>query len=298
MENFLTTKQKIFLSFIFGLFLLNIVAWQEVFVLAGPHYLKIDVLDIGQGDSIFIQTPSRRTILIDGGPDSLVLEKLANRLPFWQKSLDMVVLTHPDQDHIMGIFSVLQKYKINYIVWTGMVRDGANYQRWIELLAQKQKEGSKIIIVDANTDIFSGGAFIDVLNPLENIEGKYFGKTGNDTGIVLRLMYGDDSFLFAADTSSKIEQALIDRKVNLASDVLKVGHHGSKYSTSEAFLRAVNPKIAVISVGAHNTYGHPTQEVLQKLQKNGINILRTDEDGDVELVSDGQNIKVISDTNY
>ncbi len=111
------------------LILLNFFAWKEIFVLNGPHYLKVDVLDVNQGDSIFIETPSMRHILIDGGPDSSVLGKLGKLLPFFDKTLDVVILTHPDADHLIGLLSVLQKYKINYIVWTGMVRDGANYKK-------------------------------------------------------------------------------------------------------------------------------------------------------------------------
>lgn len=292
MSNFWNLKRKIFLLLIGILFLLNIVAWKEVFVLAGPHYLKVDVLDIGQGDSIFIETPSMRRILIDGGPDTAVLGKLAERLPFWEKSLDVVVLTHPDQDHIMGLLSVLQKYKVKYIVWTGMVRGGANYQKWIELISKKQKEGSNIVITDPNTKITSGNVFIETLNPRENLQGKYFSKADNDTGIVLHLLHGKNTFLFTADTSSKVEEELVANNAYLPSDVLKVPHHGSKYSSSETFLRAVNPKIAIISVGKYNSYGHPTQEVLQRLQNFGITMFRTDQDGDVEILSDGNNLRV------
>ena len=288
----LTLKRKIFLGLIAIFILLNFFVWKEVFALNGPHYLKVDVLDIGQGDSIFIETPNMRRILIDGGPDSAVLGKLSKRLPFWNKSLDVVILTHPDQDHLMGLLSVLKKYKIDYILWTGIVRDGGNYQKWLELLAKKQKQGSKIIIADVNTKIISGNVFVDTFNPVENLEGRYFGKISNDTGIVSRLLYGKNSFLFTADVSSKVEEGIVRDNINLASDVLKVPHHGSKYSSSEVFLQAVKPKFAIISVGKDNTYGHPTQDVLQKLQKFGINIFRTDRDGDVEIISDGENIKI------
>jgi len=290
MDNFLNTKQKLLLGLIATLFCLNIFAWQEVFALASPKYLRVDVLDIGQGDSIFIETPSRHRILIDGGPDSKVLEKLAMRLAFWNKSLDVVILTHPDQDHLMGILHVLQKYKVKHILWTGIVRDGANYQKWLELLAKKEKEGSQITITNVGTSISSGSVLMEILNPIENLEGKFFGKLGNDTGIVSRLVYGENSFLFMADVSSKVEQALIDSKIDLVSDVLKVGHHGSKYSSSEEFLQAVHPNKTVISVGKSNSYGHPTKEVLQKIQKSGINNFRTDEVGDVEFLCDEKNI--------
>jgi len=285
--------KKIFLGLIGILFLLNIFAWREVFSLAGPHYLKVDFLNIGQGDSIFIETPNRHHILIDGGPNSAVLGKLAKLLPIFEKSLDVVILTHPDADHLMGLLYVMQKYKIDYILWTGVARDGGNYQKWLELLVKQQRQGSKILIADFNTRIKSGNILIDTLNPFGNLQGTYFNKTTNDTGIVSRLIFGNKSFLFTADISSALEKEMIRQKIKLASDVLKVPHHGSKYSSSEEFLQAVNPEIAVISVGGNNPYGHPTSEVLQRLQKFGIRIFRTDQGGDVEIMSDGENIKIV-----
>lgn len=266
---------------------LNIFAWQEVFALAGPRYLKVTMLDIGQGDSIFIQTPDLGTILIDGGPDATVLTKLAERLPFWKKSLDVVILTHPDADHLVGLLHVLKKYKVTYVLWTGIVRDGSNYDAWRQLLEDKEKLGTHIVIVDSRTTVKSGAVGITTLNPQENLGGIFFDKQDNDTGIVSHLQYGKTSFLFTADVSSKVEQDLIDSGANLASDVLKVGHHGSKYSTAESFLEAVHPNIAVISVGKGNSYGHPTPEVLQRLDEFGIPYYRTDIHGDVTVMSDG-----------
>ena len=288
----LSAKHKIGLAFIALLLLLNIFTWQHVFVLAGPRYLKVEVLNVGQGDSIFIQTPAMRRILIDGGPDATVLSKLAKRLPFWEKSLDVIILTHPDQDHIMGLLSVLEKYHVGYIVWTGMVRDGANYDQWVTLLEKAKKRGSKIVIAKTGLRIASGGAVFDTLHPFETLEGRFFDKTGNDAGIIEKLQYGRNSFLFTADVSSNVEQQMVDVGLPVVSDVLKVGHHGSKYSSSELFLQAVNPTLAVISVGARNAYGHPTPEVLQRLQKSGIKILRTDQHGDMKFLSDGKNINI------
>lgn len=290
MTGFFNLKQKIFLFVIGVLLLLNIFAWQYVFALNGLHYLKVDVLDVGQGDSIFIETPNMRHMLIDGGPDASVLGKLAKVLPFWDKTLDVVILTHPDQDHLMGLLYVLQQYKVNYILWTGMVRDSGNYKKWVELLKEKQKQGTKIIIAKANLEIISGGATLEILHPFEDLTGKFFGKADNDTGVVSRLVYRKNSFLFPADVSSQVEQKMVDAKVNLVSDMLKVSHHGSKYSSSENFLQAVHPVIAVISVGKGNPYGHPTSEVLQKLSKFGIKTFRTDQDGTVEAVSDGNHV--------
>ncbi len=294
MENTLTNKQKIGLVVSGILLILNVVAWQRVFILIGPHYLKVDFLDVGQGDSIFIETPSLRHILIDGGPGNAVLSQLAKRLPFGQKSLDMIILTHPDLDHLGGLLQVIEKYKIDYIVWTGVVRGGANYELWLKLLEKSKQNGSRVIVVNPKTQIKNGNVLMDIVHPLIDVSGQDFRPKNdvNNSGIVLHLVYGKNTFLFTADISSKAEAMIIESKVNLESDVLKIAHHGSKYSSSEAFLKAVHPRLAVISVGARNTYGHPTPIVLQRLQDLSITTMRTDQDGTLEILGDGQSLKV------
>jgi len=263
-----------------------------VFALAGPHYFSVDILDVGQGDAIFIETPDMRHILIDGGPDALVMTRLQKLLPFWERRLDVAALTHPDLDHLNGLLYVLQRYQVDYVVWTGIVRDGAPYQKWVELLAKAKQKGTRILTFTSGDRIKNGNAIITALHPFEDLSGQVFKNKGNDTGIVLRAVYGENTFLFTADTSSVVEEKIIDAGADIASDVLKVGHHGSLYSTSEKFLEAVRPEIAVISVGAHNSYGHPTPEVLQRLEKSGIKTFRTDQDGTVKIVSDGDTIKI------
>lgn len=113
---------------------LNFLAWQEVFALNGPKVLKVDFLSVGQGDSAFIETPGMDKILIDGGPDSSVLGKLAENMPFWEKEIDLVILTHPDSDHVNGLIDVLQKYKVDYVLWTGVARADATYKEWTKAL--------------------------------------------------------------------------------------------------------------------------------------------------------------------
>ena len=285
-------NKKIYLLPVAGLILLNVFAWQEVFALAGTQYLHVTALDIGQGDSIFIQTPNQNQIIVDGGPNSAVLGRLQAHMPFWDRSLDMVVLTHPDADHLAGLLDVLKKYKVDYILWTGIVRDGQLYQKWVQLLKDTQKKGTRVVIAKAGQKIVSGNVVIDIVHPFENLDGKVFGSNDNDTGIVSHVVYGNTSFLLTADISGKEEQKLVDQHIDITSDVLKVAHHGSKYSSSEEFLQAVHPGLAVISVGAKNTYGHPTPEVLQRLEKFGIRVLRTDQHGDVEILSDGNTINI------
>jgi len=285
-------KKIIILCFVF-LFLLNIFAWQEIFSLTSNSALKVDFLDVGQGDSAFIQTPEDHQIIIDGGPDTSVLKKLSAIMPFWDKSIDLVILTHPESDHMQGLLDILKIYKADYILWTGVKKNAAEYDAWISILEKQKKMGAKIIIAHAGQEIKAGNVLIDTLYPLENMEGKDLKNTSNDTCVVSKLIFGKSSFLFTGDISSAAEKEIAGSGENISSDVLKVAHHGSKYSTSDLFLENVKPKIAVISVGAKNTYGHPTSEVLQRLENFGIKILRTDKDGDINLVSDGKNIDII-----
>lgn len=301
----MANKNKFSLALAVFLVFLNICAWQEVFALSSSQNLIIDFLDVGQGDAAFIKTSQGHQILIDGGPGSTVLSKLAERMPFWDKSIDLIILTHPESDHMAGIMEILQRYQVDYFLWTGIVRDTPEYKKFISILEQKKnppdsswmasinpQKGAEVITVSAGQVVRAGDAFINILYPFENLSGKELKNTSNDSCIVARLAFGQDSFLFAGDISSVAEKNFFSQKNILASNVLKVSHHGSKYSTSEDFLQSVNPKIAVISVGKDNSYGHPTQEVLNRLENFGIQIKRTDQDGDIEIMSDGENIIV------
>ena len=282
--------QKKYIFFFSAILLaLNFFCWKEVFALSVPQKLRVDFLSVGQGDSFFIETPVNNKILIDGGPDSSVLSKLAEKMPFWDREIDLVILTHPDSDHMTGLIDVLEKYKVDNILWTGIKRDGTEYQKWLKLLSQKQKNGTKIIIAKSGEEIKSGKVELDILHPFTSLNGQFF-KDDNDTGVVSKLTYGKESFLFSADITSKEEQKIVDAGKNLQANILKVAHHGSKYSTSNVWLGAVNPQIAVISDGKNNMYHFPTVDVLNRLQNFGIKVLRTDQQGDINFVSDGNNI--------
>jgi len=272
------------------LFLLNVFAWQEAFYLSGANNLKVYFLDVGQGDAIFIETPQSRQILIDGGPDSTIIEKLQDLMPPLDKTIDLVILTHPEKDHMQGLIEVLQRYKIDYILWTGVLRKTPEYQKWIEVLNEEQEQGAKLIIADAQKAVIASGAKINILYPLENLSGQEL-KDSNDSSIVFSLVFGKNEFLFTGDITSKTERFFLSNEYDLKSDVLKVPHHGSKYSTSDYFLENANPWLAVISSGKENPYGHPTPEVLQRLEKFGIKVLRTDTDGDIKIISDGESIR-------
>ena len=283
---------------------LNVLAWREVFALNQPHYLKVDFLSVGQGDSEFIQTPEGHNILIDGGPDATVLSKLSNLLPLWDKSIDLVILTHPESDHMQGILNALQRYNVKYFLWTGIVKDAPEYKQLISLLNKAknphnyflasltQNGPTKIIFADSRQKIMAGQVEIDTLFPFESLEGFKLTSSANDTCVVSKVIYGKESFLFTGDIDTKAEEQLVNSGEDISANVLKIAHHGSKYSTSDLFLENVKPEFAVIEVGK-NTYGHPTPEVLQRLEKFGIKVFRTDKDGDVKFVSDGNNINLI-----
>ncbi|MBI2042002.1 MAG: MBL fold metallo-hydrolase [Candidatus Nealsonbacteria bacterium] len=274
----------------------NLLAWMAVWELRGSG-LEVTFFDVGQGDAAFIETPERMQILIDGGPTSVILEKLGKEMPFWDRTIDWIILTHPEKDHLSGLIEVLKSYNVKNILWTGIVRDTAEYREWQKLI---KEEGAGIVIAkagmcalsdSAQSCALSESAHVDILYPFESLEGKEL-KDSNDTSIIAKLVFGKISFLFTGDATQSVEKELVRGPTphNLDSDVLKVGHHGSKTSTSKEFVKAVSPEVAVISAGKNNSYGHPHREVLDNLA--GINILRTDLDGDIKIISDGVNYTV------
>ena len=284
MEN----RKNLNLLLVLLLILANAFVWQALFNLERSQALEVTFFDVGQGDSIFIETPYGHQILIDGGPDSKILEKLAKEMPLGDKTIDLIILTHPEKDHMVGLLKVLERYQVEQILWTGIIRDTADYNKWQELI---QKEKAKITIAESSQRIKAGRVFFNILYPLESLEGEEF-KDSNNTSIIAQLIFGNSSFLFTGDTTKSIEKKILSRGKEdlnclLDSDVLKVGHHGSKTSTSEEFLKEVSPEIAVISCGRNNLYDHPHQEVLKNLEKFGIKILRTDQVGDIKIVSNG-----------
>jgi competence protein ComEC len=270
------------------LFGFNILAWIGVYSLS-QQFLEVTFFDVGQGDSIFIETQQLHQILIDGGPGSTVSEKLSEEMPFWDRTIDLVILTHPERDHMTGLLDVLKRYKVENILWTGIVRDTAEFEKWQELI---DKEKANIVIAESSLNIgFGKSGYIDILSPSESLEGKEF-KDSNDTSVVARLVFGENSFLFTGDITKSVELSLLG--LDIDSDVLKVAHHGSKTSSTPEFIGKVSPEIAVIQVGKDNSYGHPHSETLETLKKYGIDILRTDTEGDIKLVSDRNKIYAIS----
>lgn len=244
-------------------------------------HLVVYFLDVGQGDSILIKTPSDKIILVDGGPGTEVMSELNAILPFFKKNIDLLVLTHPHDDHVQGLASVTERYQIDSALITGVSYENGYYE---EFLSNLREGETTIYFADESTDFaFDDGVFVDVLYPFESISGESF-EDLNDTSIVTRITYEDQSILLAGDCTEKVESKLLEYGSVIDSDVFKASHHGSKYSNSLPFLEAVLPDTVVISVG-ENDFGHPTEEALMNFEAVGATIFRTDEDGRIQITA-------------
>ncbi len=254
--------------------------------------LHVSVLDVGKGDAILIQTPAHQDILVDGGPSPQAISLgLGSKMPFWDRTIDLVVLTHPHADHLTGLVEVLKRYKVKQVLYPDLDYVSPIYDEWLSLLKEKNIKGT---IAQAGQRIDLGeGVVIKVLNPqIPPLTGTESDIDNN--GVVLRLSMGEASFLLTADIMWEAEFELITRRVDLASTVLKVAHHGSDTSTTDEFLAVVNPQLAVISAGADNRFRHPSDEVVDRLEAKlgSENIYRTDKHGTIEFITDGERLWV------
>jgi len=249
------------------LLILNVFSWSVIFEESQDKGLEVCFLDIGQGDSIFIETSQGHQILIDGGPDNTLTEKLEERMPFWDRTIDLVILTHSDKDHVFGFLEVLKNYEIENILWTGALGKSLLFEEWQEAV---ENERAKVWIAEKGLVIFlPGERDFEILYPFESLDGREV-TAMNDTSIVMMLNTDKEKILFIGDISKKIEHLLVEEGILLKADILKVPHHGSKTSSSEEFLEAVEPDLAIISVGRDNSYGHPSPIVLARYEEFGL----------------------------
>lgn len=283
-----SSYKKLVIGIIAVLVCFNVLAWAAV-LKTSDQSLKVVFFDVGQGDSIFIETPKGTQVLIDGGPNSKVLEKLNEQLPFFDRSLDLVILTHPDADHLAGLVEVLKSYKADFVAWTGV---GSSRPEFQEFLAEiNQGNAQKLFLAEGEKIIIGKDVYFEVLAPLENFQGREVSDF-NSSSLILKMVYGKSTFLFTGDSPQSIEWQLVDSGKDISSQVLKVSHHGSDTATSDIFLQKVDPEIAVISAGAKNRYGHPAAEILERLEKYGIKTMRTDQQGNIKIFSNGEEITV------
>ena len=263
------------------LVLLVALVWWQVFNVR-QTLLKVAFLDIGQGDSIYIEAPNGNQVLIDGGPGRQVLRALGSVMPWYDRSLDVVIATHPDADHIGGLPSVLERYQVAAVMDNGQPSNTGTYRAWQAAVAAEVKDGAQYLRARRGERFNLGaGISLDILYPYDTPTG----KDTNDGSIVARLTYGSQAFILTGDATIKVEQQLLIAKTLLSAQVLKAGHHGSKTSSSPAFIKAVSPIYAIISAGKNNRYGHPHQITLDNLKAAQAQILRTDEEGSIVCLS-------------
>jgi competence protein ComEC len=269
-----------------ALVFISLGIWGAVLADTPSGKLTIAVMDIGQGDSIFIESPIGVQIVIDGGPDSSVLAQLPKLMPLADRSIDAVIATHPDADHVAGFVDLLKRYSVGVFIEPGIPKPTVT-DRALESEIDSEKIPREIARRGEWLDL-GGGARLNILSP-DFDPSMLPPDKANEGCIVSHLVYGDTSVLLMCDAPMDVEDHLmaIGSSTDLASDILKVGHHGSRFSTGDAFVAQVHPSVAIISVGAHNTYGHPTQQTLDTLARHHVEVLRTDREGTVVFVSDG-----------
>ncbi|MCX6757801.1 MAG: MBL fold metallo-hydrolase [Candidatus Nomurabacteria bacterium] len=249
--------------------------------------LTFAALDIGQGDGLFIESPSGVQMLVDGGPIHSILAPLSKVMPLYDKHIDAIMITNPDADHIGGFIDILKNYDVDYIIEPGTFNPSKTYATVEQLVLEKHVK--KIIARRGMKLNLGAGAYINILFPDRDVST----WSPNDGSIVARLSYGNNSVMLTGDATQKTEGIILGENHGesarlLKSTILKVGHHGSRTSSSSAFVQAVAPTYAVISDGRDNKYGHPHQETLNTLNSFNIKILRTDLLGTIIFKGDGK----------
>ncbi|MCK9578914.1 MAG: MBL fold metallo-hydrolase [Methanoregula sp.] len=262
--------------------------------------LELNFLDVGQGDAILIKTPYGQNILIDGGDGKKILPELSRVLPFYDRTLDLMILTHPHDDHAGGLVKVLKRYRTQKILYTGVVHTSPVYLEWLNIIKRKN---IPLTIIDRPQTITLGADLrLQILYPVESLLNQEM-ENLNNSSIIIKLIYQNEKFLLVGDAETEVENDLAPDPspykgegsyFNLQSNVLKIGHHGSDTSSSENFLAAVKPKIAIIQVGKDNDFGHPSLRVINRLERLGAKIYRTDLNGWIDVVSDGKTIDIHS----
>lgn len=248
--------------------------------------LTVAFLDVGQGDAVFVEAPNGNQLLYDAGPPSgAVLRGLADVMPFWDRSIDVAVLSHPDMDHIGGFPEVFRRYEVALVMESGATSDNGAYDAAKDALV---REGSAHFLARKGMTIqLGGGVFADILYPDRDMTT----MEANAASVVLRVRYGETAFLLSGDLPENIEEYEVAVYGDgLHAEILKLGHHGSRTSSSEAWLRAVSPQVAVISAGRENRYGHPHNEILMRLNRLRVPYVITAKEGTIVFTSDGKSV--------
>ncbi len=271
-----------------GIFVVGVsVLCVYVYPIVQPSELRVIFLDIGQGDAIWIQAPNGRELLIDSGPDQAVIERLGSEKNFFDRTIDFALATHSDADHIGGFPYVFDRFFIPVMIESEISSPTVTDRVLTEKIAAERgyrltaRSGERIILDQKNKVV------VDILFPDQNPNG----WETNEASIVIKISYGDTSFLLTGDSPSEVEEFLAQRYGDqLKSNVLKLGHHGSKTSSSDTFLETVQPDITIVSAGLGNKYGHPAPEVIERVESVNAQIFETSLMGSIECRSDGSTV--------
>lgn len=282
-------KQKLQLFFGF-LIVVAVVVWVAFFSKFNADTAKLDkiyFLNVGQGDSEYIKFRDGHDILIDGGPDQKVLSELGKVMDFGDRRIDLIVLTHPHADHLTGLIDVISRYEVGEVWESGVVYPSSVYDKWQNDL--KQKNIADIFVTSNTEKSFNNGAIkFKVLYPLSSEKSLKIDNL-NEASVVTQLDDNQISFLFLGDSETTAQTNYLNKLQKIT--VLKVAHHGSKNGTNEDLLKILRPAVAVIEVG-QNTYGHPAPNTIDLLKSYAAQIYRTDQNGTVEISTDGINYNI------
>ena len=260
------------------------------------HVLKVVFLDVGQGDAILVETPNKHRILIDAGPSGpKLMRALSKELYFWQKDFDMALATHADKDHVAGFLDFLKVYKVDFVRTPyALDKKVAEFtdSLLLSLAKAKQKGAQELSLHRGSVIDFDDGVELIVYAPPESVP---FHDT-NSSSLTLKLVYGKTSFLLTGDLPDGMEKVLAMYDADkLRANVLKLGHHGSRNSSSLEFLATVRPEIVVVSAGLNNRYGHPHKKTMERVKSIGARVFRTDQQGNLRFISDGEQIVVTTE---
>ena len=268
-----------------------IFIWQAVWQQMPGLTMTVAFLNIGQGDSIYIESPTHEQLIIDGGPDGSLLSEIGKIMPWYDHSIDAIMITNPDVDHYGGFIDLLKRYKVGLVIEPGTIGGSPSYRTLEDLIAEKHVK--KVLARRGQSIELGGGAHFDVLFPDRDVSK----LNTNDGSIVGQLVYGSSTVMFTGDAPSATEEYVlhldqtkdgVSSNLHIKSDILKAGHHGSRTSASEPFVAAVAPKYGVISAGLNNKYGHPHQETLDLFKKLNIETLITFQLGTIVFKTDGK----------
>lgn len=267
-----------------GLFISSLLLWVAVFHEDRDGILKFIVLDVGQGDALFIESPSGVQVLVDGGPNNNLMREITKVLPWYDRHIDMLVVTNPDRDHYEGFIPLLKKYKTDVVLEPGTVNTGGSYQVLEKIL--EDKKVPKVLARRGQIVDLGDGVKLEILFPDRDVSG----LSTNDGSIVMKLIYGETSVLLQGDSTAKIEEYLLSLDgEKLKSNILKAGHHGSRTSSSPNYVKKVSPDFVAISSGRENSYGHPHKEVVETLKTLNIKTYDTCNNGRLVFESEGKN---------